>query len=103
MPKPAEPTPVDRAILRARDWIREATPEFCYLADHADAEPAETELPALLQRIDRLERKLGNARGEYSAILSDAPNRQLLERRLAILDELLAALRTYRSRVAEGR
>src|SRR5262249_1967033 len=94
--KPAEPTPLERAILRARDWSREATPELCDLAEHAAAEPAEADVPALLKRIDRVERTLGNARGEYAGILSDAPDRPLLERRLAILDELLAALREYR-------
>src|SRR6185503_9684619 len=93
-PAKAEPSPLARAMGNARDLIREATPEFCDLADQADATSlSEGELLRLLAR----------AREDYAGILAEAPNRPVLELRIRILGDLITSLQSYRDRCADGR
>ena len=92
---------LETSLRKASGLIREATPAFGALADQADAEPDDPR--ALVPAIDATAGRLSAARAEYGAILQHAANRPTLERRIAILDELLAALREFRVRCVEGR
>jgi chemotaxis protein histidine kinase CheA len=83
---------VETSLRKASDLIREATPEFCTLAGQA----AEDEIPRV--RIDAVISKLSAARSEYTALLDQGPDRPTLERRIAILGDLIDALQAYRTR-----
>ena len=92
---------LDASLRKAAGLLREATPAFGALADQAAADPVDPR--ALVPGIDAVAGRLSAARTEYAAILHDAANRSTLERRIAILEELLAALREFRARCVESR
>jgi hypothetical protein len=54
-------------------------------------------------RIDSVAGRLAGARAEYAGILQDGESRPTLEKRIAILDELLTALREFRARCVASR
>jgi hypothetical protein len=94
-PKPEPPKPAASAVAlaAAAQLIREATPEFNQLADILDpAKMPDEDVRAQLARVDAVDRKLNRARAEYVRILPEAPDRSLVERRIAALDELIRTL-----------
>ncbi|MBI3856935.1 MAG: hypothetical protein HY293_14705 [Planctomycetes bacterium] len=94
---------IEKSLAKASELIREATPEFCGIAEGAETPlPTEKALWALLARIEALQKKLARAREEYVAITALAPDRSTVERRIGILGELIRALEGYRSRCEES-
>ena len=89
---------VETSFRKASGLIREATPEFCTLADQSAAAGKDT-----VTHIDSVVSKLSGARTEYTWLAENAPSSDVVQRRIKILDELLGVLQTYRARLAEAR
>ncbi|HLF94828.1 MAG TPA: hypothetical protein VJB14_15285, partial [Planctomycetota bacterium] len=82
-PKPVEPpkpSPVVIAMANAAALIREAAPLYHQVAE--GAEPTA-----------ELESRLSRARELYVQVKAEAPDPAVLDRRIAVIDELLEALR----------
>ncbi len=92
---------LEAALRKASGLIRDATPDFCSLAEQADADSEDAR--AFVPRIDSVIGRLSAARTEYAAILDQVATRSTLERRIAILEELVAALREFRVRCVDAR
>lgn len=89
---------VETAFRKASGLIREATPEFCTLADQADDAGKDA-----VTHIDAVASKLSGARTEYAWLADHGPSPDVVQRRIKILDDLLQTLKTYRARLADGR
>jgi hypothetical protein len=73
--------------------IREATPVFNELTE--DLDPAKTpadDIRAQQSKVDDVQRRLVGAKSDYARILADAPDKETVERRIAILGELIDTL-----------
>jgi hypothetical protein len=94
----AKAVSIENLFRKASGLIREATPAFHALADEPGALSQ-----AAIPRIDAVVLKLSDAHGTYVSLLEDAPDRALVERRISILDDLLATLQHCRARCNDAR
>src|SRR5439155_18138910 len=102
-PEPAKPEPprvdekqvrVKKSLADAAGLIREATPIYQEVAGAMDAIPPDkAAVQDLVRKAERVQMKLGDARILYTSVKADAPDPAMLDRRVAQLDELLAAVR----------
>jgi hypothetical protein len=94
-PTPEEIRAVQKELASAATAIREAEPLFGELAgaiEHGD--PRE-----VAAKIDRVEDLLRAAQESYGRRRNDAPDPETVEARMAVLDELLEALKEGRERI----
>jgi hypothetical protein len=91
--KEEAPNRVKKSLADAAGLIREATPLYLEVAGAMESMPAErTALEELLRKAERVQLKLGDARVLYSNVKPEAPDPDVLDRRLAQLDELLVSV-----------
>jgi hypothetical protein len=107
-PEPVKPEPpknevsarVKKSLADAALLIREATPIYQEVAGAMDALPSDrSALEELVVKAEKVQLKLSDARVLYSSIKADAPDPASLDRRVAQLDDLLAALQQCMTRL----
>jgi hypothetical protein len=97
-------TRVKKSITDAGALIREVSPMYAEISDAMDALPNDkASLRDLYRKAERVQLKLSDARVLYSSIRGDAPDPDLIDRRVKQLDDLLegvgGALKMLRSRI----
>jgi hypothetical protein len=107
-PEPVKPEPpknevsarVKKSLADAALLIREATPIYQEVAGAMDALPSDrSALEDLARKAEKVQLKLSDARVLYSSVKADAPDPASLDRRVAQLDDLLAALQQCMTRL----
>jgi hypothetical protein len=99
-PPPPEPSPLEKASVESASLIQTSVVPYGQVADRLEgilfgqSDPA-----AVLDLIDACERRLDRARTLYASVRGSAPDPALFERRIAILDSVLASLALARDRV----
>jgi hypothetical protein len=94
--KEEAPARVKKSMVDAAALIREATPMYQEVASAMDSLPKDR--PSLVGLVDKAERvslKLSDAKILYASVKADAPDPAVLDRRVAQLDDLLAAIQDF--------
>jgi hypothetical protein len=94
-PKVEEAAPVEKELAAAATSIRDAEPIFREAAEALEkGDPRD-----VAAKIDRAERLLREAQETYGRRRLDAPDPETVEARMAVIDELVEALKEGRARI----